>query len=164
MYLDNHVRDFAPINKLMVASDPSSYSGEKSLVAIVYSWELKRACYCPVQVISASTLVSPNDIDMTDRLRALCMSRKLERTSAYREWQALSHALAQTTGKDLATFRIPTTVSWAPVGPGEVRLLDTRDSGVNVARIFHRETKEPWQPKRYLQCCYSNGALLWGFN
>jgi hypothetical protein len=143
MYLDGNLDRFRALNKLMIAADPSSYAGEKTMVGIIWSWEAKAAFFGPVQIIPSSTLMSPADMgDMSDRLKAMAMARKLERTSAYREWQALSHLLLQGTGRCLQDFHISPSVSWRPVGPNEVRVVDESGELLDIARIVNRATKQ----------------------
>ena len=88
MYNEMQKCMFAGATKLCVAADSSQYSGEKTGVSILWSPERRVACYLPVQVISQSSLFSPTDGDMSDRLRQLALNRKLTRVAAYREWQA----------------------------------------------------------------------------
>lgn len=76
---------FSDCVKLSVAADPSSYSGEKALVSVLYSAERQVACFCPVQVMPASKYISPADLDMHDRLLELWKQRKLERVAAFRD-------------------------------------------------------------------------------
>ena len=78
MYYDLQELIFGKATKLCIAADPSGY-GEKTLVSILWSPEMNAACYPPVQIIPCSTLMSPLDGDMTDRLRALAQKQKLQR-------------------------------------------------------------------------------------
>ena len=114
--------------KIAIAADPSSYAGEKNMVSIIYDVDGKRGCYPPVQVMPSSKMMSPLDFpDMNDRMQAMAYEGKLERTSAYREAQALSHSIALVTGIQLDGFSIPKCIRWAPTEPGFLRAVD--DSG-----------------------------------
>ena len=95
IYFDMQKSLFNGCRKLCIAADPSTHSGEKTMVSILWSPERRVSCYLPVQIIAQSSLLSPSDADMTDRLRMLALTQKLQRVSAYREWQALSHGLMQ---------------------------------------------------------------------
>jgi hypothetical protein len=121
LYIEKHAAMFKDEVKLMVAADPSSYAGEKTMVAMLWSGELQSGCYLPIQVMPASKLFGPTDIDMCERLAQLAFERKLERTAAYREWQGLSHALFQICGRSIDQFGIPECVQWKPVREGQRR-------------------------------------------
>ena len=121
LYIEKHAAMFKDEVKLMVAADPSSYAGEKTMVAMLWSGELQSGCYLPIQVMPASKLFGPTDIDMCERLTQLAFERKLERTAAYREWQGLSHALFQICGRSIDQFGIPECVQWKPVREGQRR-------------------------------------------
>ncbi len=92
LHFEKQFAAMQPCKTYHVAADPSTYSGQKTVVSIVWGHEAQQAAYPPIQVIPASTLISPADADMVDSFKALALERKLERTSAYREFQALSTA------------------------------------------------------------------------
>ena len=121
LYMEKQAAIFKDEVKLMVAADPSGYSGQKTMVAMLWSGELQSACYLPIQVMPASKLFGPTDVDMCERLTQLAFERKLERTAAYREWQGLSHGLFQICGRSIDQFGIPECVQWKPVREGQRR-------------------------------------------
>lgn len=121
LYYEKQFDAMHKCKKFHIAADPSTYSGQKTMVSIVWGHEAQRAAYPPIQVIPASTLMSPADMDMVDKLKALAMERKLERTSAYREFQALSHSMYLLTGHKLDDFTINPGISWKPSLRNEYR-------------------------------------------
>jgi hypothetical protein len=136
LYQSMHAETFANTKKFAVAADPSTYSGEKTLVSVLIDVETKSACFPPVQVLPASNMFSPLDHpDMTDRMKLLAYEGRIERSAAYREWQALSNAIAKTAGVSLDDFRIPDGILWKPVGPGQVRTADTSNPTFDVPLV-----------------------------
>ena len=139
MYQKEQKKIFEGRKKFAVAADPSTYAGEKTMVAVVLDSEAKRACYAPVQIIPASKMLSPSDHDdMSDRLKLLAFEGKLERTSAYNEARALSSAVSKVSGLSLDGFQIPDNILWRPVEPGHVRC--SRKSGSNIIPSVLRES------------------------
>ena len=125
IYQEKQQALFRSCRKVAVAADPSSYAGEKTMVSIVYDVEGKRGCFPPVQVMPSSTMMSPVDFpDMNERMQAIAYEGKLERTSSYREAQALSHSIALVTGMQLDSFAIPKCIRWEPTEVGFLRVVD----------------------------------------
>lgn len=109
-------------------------------VCAIRSPERRAAAYAPVQIIPASNLVSPLDGDMSDRLRFLALQRKLQRVSAYREWQGLSHALVLITSRSLDDFRLPADLLLEPVAGDLKRMVNDTNPDINVAYILDEAT------------------------
>ena len=111
-------------------------------MTILWSHERNAACYLLAQVIPVSSLISPADVDMCDRLRTLAATQKLQRVAAYREWQGLSHALLQVTGStSLDSFRIPDAIRWQRVPDGEQRVVDESNPDVNLVYFVDLRTR-----------------------
>ena len=116
LYIEDQRDRFSTVPKLMLAADPSTYQGQETMVGLLWSWELRHACYAPVQVMPASSLVVPDELPMSGELMALLLQRKLERVKAYRELQAWSAQLSHVACRTMDDFKIPDNVLWRPVG------------------------------------------------
>ena len=64
----------------------------------------------------------PEDHELTESVLRLASQWKLQRTSAFRQLQALSHMTQQLVGRRVTDFTVP-DLQVRPVRPGEVRVL-----------------------------------------
>ena len=60
-YRQLHLASFSKVQKLNLAADPSTYSGEDTMIGLLWSWEIKEACCGIIQVTSAGPLRNPEE-------------------------------------------------------------------------------------------------------
>ena len=124
MYITDNRRLFCKVCKIGMIADPSTYAGEETMVAIIYSFEIRAGCYAPVQVIPQGADLCPDDFEMPDDVAARAYARKLQRVHALREWQAISSACWHVTDLSIDDFDLPDGVYIGRLKENERRVGD----------------------------------------
>ena len=109
--------------QLNMVADGSTHSCKDILVSVAWQPNLEVACFCQIQQVTVGVL-DPSEINLQDVLEQVIRVKKLERLSAYRQLQAISHQISLLTDNrmTLESFRIPDTLARGPVSAGETRV------------------------------------------
>lgn len=78
-YITKHSLSLSCIKKLCLGADASIFSGQDTLMGIIYSWELDAACIAVPQIMAPNKNLDPDDFECPDELRALAVNRKIVR-------------------------------------------------------------------------------------
>ena len=117
----------------------------------VWCWEVCTASFPAVQHILPGNRFALAEQDMEAQVEALAATGKLDRVSAFRQVQAVSHSLHQITeGRmNLETFSIPERVCLRPVTASEIRVLRPAAAGGLMSLLFdrHSRTATPTLPE-----------------
>jgi hypothetical protein len=107
-YVDLQKTVFYGVRKLNVVADPSSYQGQETMVAVLYTWEKDMAGVGPTVLVPAGKRLIPEQWEhMPDQVKEALANRRTERLASLKEWRALSWIIWQYTGLSLDDFDIP---------------------------------------------------------
>ena len=131
------------VHHVNIVCDPSTHSNKDMLVSVIWCWEASTAAYPAVQHILPGNRFDLTEQEMEAQVEALAAQGKLDRVSAFRQLQAVSHSLHQSTeGRmTLETFAIPEGVCLRPVSASEVRVLRPAAGGGLMALLFDRNSR-----------------------
>ena len=111
---------------LNMVADPSTHSKRETMVTVCWSWEAAAATHGDVQVLPATSALLPSEQELPSHVAELAAQLRLERVSAFRQLQALSHTiqgLANSQWKGLGDFGLPEDFRIHAVEQNHVRVL-----------------------------------------
>jgi hypothetical protein len=119
---------FRGCKQLSISFDPSTYNGEETAVAVVYTSKThagsSAAGYCPIKVIPPNKQICAREIRMTPDVREIVIGRRQERWAAYKEGRALSSMISDITqAGGLESFCVPPQWVVRDIEPGESRMI-----------------------------------------
>jgi hypothetical protein len=134
MYMQRVSMGFLNVSHFNIVADGSTHSCKDTLVSLAYTWEHDLAACLPIQVIQPGSHVTLEDQEMPMEIALLAAKRKLERVSAFRQIQALSHQIKLLTdGRlNIDSFKLDSAVHLQPVAPGEVRVVKPGEEGMTT--------------------------------
>jgi len=115
---------FKGCKQVCVMADPSTHSGDETLVGIVWSWVLARAAIGAIKLVPPTIFLDTDELHLAPQQRLLAQAGKLERKKAFRRLQAvisLQHDLTENTLED---YKVPEGVTLRPVRQGERREVE----------------------------------------
>ena len=135
MYAERASMGFLNVSHFNIVADGSTHSCKDTLVSLAYTWEHDLAAYLPIQRIQPGSHVTMLDQEMPEEIAMLAAKRKLQRVSAFRQVQSLSHQISLLTqGRlNIDSFKLDGVgVHLQPVAPGEVRVVRPGDEGMTT--------------------------------
>ena len=131
------------VHHVNIVCDPSTHSNKDIFVSVIWCWEVCTASFPAVQHILPGNRFALAEQDMEAQVEALAATGKLDRVSAFRQLQAVSHSLHQSTeGRmNLETFSIPERVCLRPVTASEIRVLRPAAAGGLMSLLFDRRSR-----------------------
>ena len=115
LYLAKLKETFSKCSHVCIAWDPSMYDMD-TMVASIYSHQVNIAGCLPIQNMKP---VEASELD--EEVRALAATGKVTRVHGFAEVRAVSHCL-MAVDKPLASYLLPDTLHWKPLGPYETRI------------------------------------------
>ena len=116
MYNRNLKSKFAGIKQFSMATDPSTYNGEETLVSQVYAHSVDTCANAMIKIIPKGKHIAVNEFPMTDGFAALVLQRKQERWAAFKELRAISAQLHALSGGRRTSWYIRGCVGVGEVG------------------------------------------------
>ena len=129
------------VDHLCITADASNHHFQDCLLGVAFSHELCQGCYPTLQYIVPGKDVYEAEDELTLAVGQLAAERRVERVSAYRQLQALSHMTAQLHRRNFDDYDIPHSNLDAVKDVDERRVV-VRDNDVNVAYIANTRTRQ----------------------
>ena len=138
MYTERASLGFLNVSHFNIVADGSTHSCQDTLVSLAYSWEQDLAVCLTIQRIQPGQHVTMLDQDMPGEIAILAAKRKLERVSAFRQMQSLSHQISLLTKGRLTidSFKLDDSVHLQPVAPGEIRVVRCGGEGMTDIAVI----------------------------
>ena len=116
---------FLNLPHLQFVTDGSTHSGRDTAVTIVYSHETDAVGLAPAQCVSRIKVISPGEFELEPDVEEMAAKRQVERLSAYRWLQALSHQIALVSRHrlNLASYVAPASMRIRPMSPEMTRAV-----------------------------------------
>ena len=116
---------FLNLPHLQFVTDGSTQSGRETVVTIVYSHETDAVGLAPAQCVSRVRVISPGEFELEPDVEEMAAKRQVERLSAYRWLQALSHQIALVSRHrlNLASYVAPASMRIGPMSPEMTRAV-----------------------------------------
>ena len=111
-----------------VVADPGTHAYKDCLVSLIYSWELNAGCYPKWTQLLPGKSLAPGEVDLLSCTEEARRNNKLERVSAFRQLQGLSHQINLVSGGRLTldSFSAPELSTLRAVEHNERRILIAR--------------------------------------
>ena len=164
MYFAAQESEFRGVRHICIVADPATHNNREVMAGVAFSWERESGTYPSFQFVTPGKHITNADHALTDEVLDLAARWKLERVSAFRQLQALSHMAFQLTGRGIWQFRVP-NLQLRPVAAGEVRILQRRGQTaqamlVNVgSRTATQVLPDNLQDAPLLVACLDQGSI-----
>ena len=136
MYYNRSAMPFVAggVNHYCVVADPGTHAYKDCLVSMVWSWELQLGVYPAWQILKPGKEVLEGEANMDGAMERFRQKSKLERVSAYRQIQGLSHQIFLLTKKrhKIDLFKLPKEAHVRPVEQGEIRCTSIDQAGCHA--------------------------------
>lgn len=164
MHFAAQAREFHGVRHICIVADPATHSNREVMASVAYSWERDCGTFPFLQFVTPGKHLTNADHALTDEVLDLAVRRKLERVSAFRQLQALSHVALQLTGRGIWQFKVP-NLELRPVAAGEVRILQPRGQTVRAllvnvnTRAATQVVPDDLQDAPLLVACLDQGSI-----
>ena len=122
-FMMNSVAKFGGRLQVSMAFDPSTYTGEETAVAVLYSPSAGSSTYGPIKRIPAGKIVRPDEVSMYEEIEVMAAVRKCERWAAYKELRAISDILRDVTRYPIPCFKLGADFVVRAANKDEIRIL-----------------------------------------
>jgi len=107
MYYDLKMVNFKGHKQICTVADPSSHSGQDTMVGIVYCWSINQAAVGPVKILPPAVTVDPEEVPLGPTATRFEREGRLVRKKAYRQLQGLFSLQQDITDNKIEDYQVP---------------------------------------------------------